>query len=234
MTNQTERTEPSAATAPRNDSGFFLVFFGIFLCMGLLFFILGLRELYQQSEFKRRSSEAIGVVSNYFGSMEILVTYSTATGAEIYAMPKNVHLSRPAIGSRIRLWYNPEQPLEVVAQGGVPSFMLGGSLALLIFGGVGATGFYYVWRSRQLRFWLYAHGQRIEAAFVRSYWIGWRLGKSIYWVRAEWTDPSTGEIYPFYGFLNGTTLLRQLKDKQFVAVLIDPDDPRRYDMELPE
>ncbi len=202
--------------------------------MGLLFFTIGLSELYRQSEFKRRSPEAIGVVSNYFGSMEILVTYTTATGTEMYAMPGNVHLIRPAIGSRIRLWYNPQQPLEVVAQGGMPSFMLGGSLALLIFGGVGATGFYYVWRARQLRRWLYEHGQRIEAAFVRSYWIGARHGKSIYLVRAEWTDPSTGEIYTFYGFLGGASLLRQIKDKVVVVVLIDPDDPRRYYMELPE
>jgi len=224
-----EKTKPSNASVPGQTNDFLLlIFFGLFLCGGLLFFFFGLRELYQQSEFKRRSPEAIGVVNNYFDSMEILVTYPTATGDEIYAMPRNVNLPRPAIGSRVRLWYNPKQPQEVVAQSGMPFSMLGGILALLIFGGVGATGLYFIWRSRQLRLWLYRNGQRVEAAFVRSYWTGGGHGKFTYKVCAEWTDPSSGEIHTFYGFLYGTSLLQQLKDKRVVVVLIDPDDPRRY------
>lgn len=230
-----EKTEPSTTSTPGQTTDFFLLFFfSIFFCGGLLFFIIGLRELHRQSEFKGRNPEAIGVVSNYFSSMEILVSYTTATGVEMYAMPGNAYWIRPAIGSRIRLWYNPEQPLEVIAQGGMPPFMQGSIIALLIFGGIGATGFYYVWRSRQLRIWLFEHGQRVEAAFVRSYWTGGAHGKFSYLVRAEWTDPSSGENYTFYGPLHGTSLLRQVKEKQGVVVLIDPDDPRRYYMEMPE
>ena len=230
-----EKNESSAAVAPGQPDDFLLlVLCSLFFCSGLLLFVFGLRELYQQSEFKRRSPEAIGVVSNYFGSTEILVSYSTASGAEIYAMPRNIHLSRPAIGSRIRLWYNPEQPLEVVSQGGMPPFMPGAILALLIFGGAGATGFYFVWRAHRLRLWLYRHGQRVEAALVRSYWTGWDHGKFGYVVRTEWTDPSSGESFTFYRSLYGTALLRQLKEKRFVVVLIDPEDPRRYYVEMPE
>lgn len=230
-----KKNEPSATVTPGQPDDFLLLtIFSLFFCAGLLFFVFGLRALYQQSEFKRRSPEAIGVVSNYFGSMEILVSYTTATGAEIYAMPGGIHLPRPAIGSRIRLWYNPEQPLEVVAQGGIPSSMLSGILALLVFGGAGATGFYFVWRAHRLRLWLYRHGQRVEAALVRSYWTGWDHGKFGYVVRTVWTDPSSGATYTFYRSLYDTALLRQLKEKRFVVVLIDPDDPRRYYVELPE
>lgn len=224
-----------APPLPEQSTDFFLfIFFGLFLCVSLLFFALGLRSVQLQSEFKRRNPATTGVVSSYFDSMSILVSYSTAKGEEIYALPQNIHWPRPAIGRRIRLWYNPGQPQEVVAQGGMPSAMFAGILAVLVFGGTGFAGLRYAWRKRQLRHWLYQHGQRVKADFQHAYWTGWAHGRARYKVVARWEDPSSGGIYTFSRFLFGQSLLRQIEEQRFITVLLDPDDPQRYYVELPE
>jgi hypothetical protein len=235
MPTKPETTNHYRSSDPHQiDDYFFILFFGICFCMGLLFFCLGLHAVHQLSEFKDRNRKTIGIVSNHFGSTEITVTFRDEAGKEIYALPVNVYLQRPAIGSRIRLWYNPAQPLEVVAQGGMPQFMQGGILALLIFGGIGAAGFYFVWRQRQLRLWLYDYGRIIEAAFVRSYWFGRRHGTNCYKIISKWTDPDSGISYTFSGVLWGKSRLDQIKRQQFVPVLIDPDNPKRFYIDLPE
>lgn len=54
-----------------------------------------------------------------------------------------------------------------------------------------------------------------------------------YYIEAEWTDPRTGQTYRFRSDRLASSP-KEYPPGAFVVVLVDPKDPSRYVLELPE
>jgi hypothetical protein len=104
---------------------------------------------------------------------------------------------------------------------------------LLIVGILALTMAFIIYQIRTNK-WLQCHGRRI-VAMVTS--IRHETGKTPagflrdnYYVTAKWTNPRTGRTYTFW-----TWIMNRCPDYtkgSLVPVLIDPNDPKRYIMDL--
>lgn len=170
------------------------------------------------------------------GTYVPVVMFRTEHGEEI-TFRGTVATNPPAFrtGETVRVLYDPDMTVPPR----IDSFwqLWFGTVILGILGSVfGGIGWGY-WGSkiagRRLEAWLDRHGRRIEAevvdvgldrAFSFNHQSPWRI-------RAQWHDETGGELYLFNSralwfdpepFLHGGR----------ITVLIDPDDPRRYKMDL--
>jgi hypothetical protein len=82
--------------------------------------------------------------------------------------------------------------------------------------------------------WLKQHGRRIVATVTS---IRHETGKTPagfsrdnYYVTAKWTNPRTGRTYTFWTWIMNRS--PEYTQGSLVSVLIDPNDPKRYTMDL--
>ena len=104
---------------------------------------------------------------------------------------------------------------------------------LLVAGTLACTIVFIIYQIQKIE-WLKRHGRRIVAAVTS---IRHETGKSPagfsrdnYYVTAKWTNPQTGRTYTFW-----TWIMNHCPDftqGSLVPVLIDPNNPSRYTMDL--
>ena len=112
-------------------------------------------------------------------------------------------------------------------------------IVLLILGGLavvfGIGGFVYSWlsffRTRNVR----KHGKHIAATVTKvdmEYVLSLRGYTTSFFVHADWEDPETHTVYHFRSDAGGSYLPFNHPPGSNIDVLIDPRNPRRYEVPL--
>src|ERR1700680_4330198 len=109
--------------------------------------------------------------------------------------------------------------------------ILGGIAVLLAIGGF-VYRFVSYFRTRNVR----RHGKRITATVTKidmEYVLFARRGNTTsFFVHANWEDPETHVVYHFKSDAGGAYLPMNHPPGSSIDVLIDPRNPRRYEVQL--
>lgn len=91
---------------------------------------------------------------------------------------------------------------------------------------------YQVYKMR----WLRSHGKQIIAVVTsirqETGKTGWGFARDNYAVTASWTSPRTGRTYTFWTWVMHSR--PAYTQGSLVPVVIDPDNPKRYALDLQE
>jgi hypothetical protein len=113
----------------------------------------------------------------------------------------------------------------------VALLILGGILVLLAIGGI-VYGVLAYLRVRDVR----RHGKHIVATVTKIDMEYVRLTRrgfvTSFFVHAEWEDPETHKVYHFKSDAGGAYLPLNHPPGSTIDVLIDPRNPRRYEVQL--
>jgi len=113
------------------------------------------------------------------------------------------------------------------------------AVALVILSGIAVLlamgGFVYSWlsffRTRNVR----RHGKRIAATVTKvdmEYVLSTRGYTTSFFVHADWEDPETHVVYHFKSAAGGAYLPMNHPPGSSIDVLIDPRNPRRYEVQM--
>lgn len=132
------------------------------------------------------------------------------------------------VGQQMVMWYMPSNPKEDVVVEGMGWTAFFPFIFLLVHGGIGFGGIFWIERNRNRQKWLLENGQEVKAQFFK---INTHHGKSNmrYTVTCKWTDPSTNQTYTFESEsvpFNPEDLVA--KQHGLLRVLIDPAKPKRF------
>ena len=112
-------------------------------------------------------------------------------------------------------------------------------VVLLILGGIavlfGIVGFVYSVRSFFRTLYVRRHGKRIIATVAKidaEYVITFRGHTTIFSLFADWEDPETHTVYHFKSDTGSANLAMNHPPGSSIDVLIDPRNPRRYEVQL--
>jgi hypothetical protein len=114
------------------------------------------------------------------------------------------------------------------------------SVLLLILSGIvvllAIVSIIFIMRSFFLTLSVRKHGihilatvTKIDREYVSSIGRGYTIS---YFVRADWKDPETGAVYHFKSYAGGASLPINHPPGSSIDVLIDPRNPRRYEVQL--
>lgn len=169
------------------------------------------------------------------------VSWTDAQGKSHQKIFKGENPDSHRIGQSLNLLYDPlnyekvkkDSQLEIYGVAGILLFFAA------LFSIVGLAIGYFAYSRHQMNQWLRLNGQRIKATFMdvatdyeyhsvgrfnnRSY----RRRTPYYQVRASWTNPRTRAVHVFSSDWLAADLSAQLEGKT-IDVLIDPEDPERY------
>lgn len=112
----------------------------------------------------------------------------------------------------------------------VALLVLGGIAVLLAIGGIVYSILSFI-RVRDIR----RHGKRIAATVTKidmEYVLSVRGYTTSFFVHAEWEDPETHTVYHFKSDAGGAYLPFNHPPGSTIDVLIDPRNPRRYEVQL--
>jgi hypothetical protein len=112
-------------------------------------------------------------------------------------------------------------------------------VALLVLGGLAVLfaigGIVYSMRSLFRTLSIRRHGKRIAATVTKidaEYVLSVRGHTTSFFVHAEWEDPETHIVYHFKSDAGGAYLPLNHPPGSSIDVLIDPRNPRRYEVQL--
>ena len=112
-------------------------------------------------------------------------------------------------------------------------------LVLLILGGIavlfGIVGFIYSVRSFSRTLYVRRHGKHVVATVTKidaEYVITFRGHTTLFSLFADWEDPETHTVYHFKSDTGSANLAMNHPPGSRVDVLIDPRNPRRYEVQL--
>jgi hypothetical protein len=112
-------------------------------------------------------------------------------------------------------------------------------VVLLILGGIavlfGIVGFFYSMRSLFRTLYVRRHGKRIVATVTKidaEYVITFRGHTTLFSLFANWEDPETHTVYLFKSDTGSANLAMNHPPGSSIDVLIDPRNPRRYEVQL--
>jgi hypothetical protein len=215
----------------------------IFLAIGVILLAIGANITLRAHSFRSRASVASGVVlENVWSSGSRNMSYSprvefrTASGRVVHFVSR-VSSQPPAFreGESVKVLYDPDDPTNASIDSFFEQWF--GSLILgglgLVFALVGGIWLSVVARSKRLNEWLQINGTRVLAQ-LQGVELNRGLevnGRNPYRIMAQWLNPATNRIHIFHSenlwfdprrFVSGPT----------VQVLIDPNDPKRYHMDV--
>src|SRR5690242_3882563 len=112
-------------------------------------------------------------------------------------------------------------------------------LVLLILGGIavlfGIVGFIYSVRSFSRTLYVRRHGKHVVATVTKidaEYVITFRGHTTLFSLFADWEDPETHTVYHFKSDTGSANLAMNHPPGSTIDVLIDPRNPRRYEVQL--
>ena len=112
-------------------------------------------------------------------------------------------------------------------------------VTLLILAGIavvfGIVGLVYSMRSFFRTLYVRRHGKQIVATVTKidaEYVMSFRGHNTIFYLFADWEDPETRTVYHFKSDTGGANLALNHPPGSKVDVLIDPRNPRRYEVQL--
>ncbi|HEY6543192.1 MAG TPA: hypothetical protein VIZ18_19775, partial [Ktedonobacteraceae bacterium] len=99
----------------------------------------------------------------------------------------------------------------------------------------GIGGFVYSVRSFFRTLYVRRHGKRIAATVTKidmEYVLSFRGHTTLFSLYADWEDPETHTVYHFKSDAGGAYLPLNHPPGSSIDVLIDPRNPRRYEVQL--
>lgn len=160
-----------------------------------------------------------------------------ATDGEQYSFTHNISRNPPAYsqGEQVPVLYPPDNPNRARIEsafslwGGALIVGALGAVFALIGGGLALVPFLSRRKAKQLL----AGGRRIEAAFqgVERNTSVHVNGRHPYCIISQWQNPVTSEVHVFRSgnlWFDPTEYI----DRQSIPVYLDPDNPRRYHVDL--
>ena len=112
----------------------------------------------------------------------------------------------------------------------VALLVLGGIAVLLAIGGI-VYSLLSLFRTLSVR----RHGKRIAATVTKidaEYVITFRGHSTLFSLFADWEDPETHTVYHFKSDTGSANLAMNHPPGSKIEVLIDPRNPRRYEVQL--
>jgi len=138
-------------------------------------------------------------------------------------------------GEQVTLYYLPDEPERAMIDGFDDRYLLPAILGVfgLVFGGIGFGIIIYYLRQRQRNARLEKYGIPIQAKFVECYRDTSTSvnGRHPWRVVAQAAHPASGKQQDYVSDMIWVDLTEQLRDKR-VTVLIDPQDPDSYGVDL--
>ncbi|HAD12969.1 MAG TPA: hypothetical protein DCF33_11100 [Saprospirales bacterium] len=214
--------------------GCMYIFFGVFAAAGLLCGIVSASLVYSRWNVTHNGIETMGTVVDLQyskSSVAPVVSYMDENGRKrLYESTSYTSTNPPEIGDEITLYYLPENP-DKIALEGEGWFNLFPLIFFFPHGGVGFGGIYRLEKKRRLYNWLQQFGKEIQAKQTEVK-RGSNKGRSYYTLKCEWLDPYTQQLYNFESDTLSTDPSDSLPVGSPVRVLIDPDNPKRYWVDL--
>lgn len=155
-----------------------------------------------------------------------------------YAVTGVVGNSDPVfkVGEQVTLLVDSKEPREARIDHWTESAfgILFGGFFFIVFGGIGGVSLFRWWRSEAGASWAHASGMPVQATLVgaeRDTRV--RInGRSPYRIVATWQNPRDGKTYRFLSEPMWSDPSRALAGRPHVAVRVDPNNPKRYWMDL--
>ncbi len=173
-----------------------------------------------------RSSGTYHPVVQFRAENGVAVTFRSSVGSN----PPSYRVGEP-----VGVYYNPANPQDARVNS---FFSLWGMVLILsalgaVFFLVGAGIFAFSLVSKRRRAWLQRNGQSVntelQSVFLdESYKVN---GRSPYRVLSQWKNPRTGEMHVFKSEAIWYDPAQSITSKN-INVLIDPDNPKKYFMDL--
>lgn len=205
-------------------------FFGIFAAAGLLCGIISAGLVYGRWNVTHNGVETTGTVVDLLyskSSVAPVVKYTDEGGREhLYESSSYTSINPAEIGDQLKVYYLPDEPTEVELEG-EGWFNLFPLIFFFTHGGVGFGGIYWLEKKRRLYNWLQQFGKEIQAKLTEVKH-GSNKGRSYHTLKCEWLDPYTQQLYSFESETLSNYSLSALPVGRPVRVLIDPDNPKRY------
>lgn len=216
------------------SKGCMYFFFGIFAAASLVCGVLSAGLVYFRYQFTSSGIQTTGTVVDLLrsnSSVAPVVSYLDEQGEEhLYQSSSYTSINPPAIGDKLQVYYLPGSPEEIELEG-EGWFNLFPLIFFFTHGGVGFGGLYWLEKKRRMYHWLQQHGHAVEAKLVEIRHSAYK-GRSYFTLRCAWKDPFTQELYHFESESLSQDPTERLPLGSMVRVLIDPDKPKRYRMDV--
>ena len=165
-----------------------------------------------------------------------VVRFYTAAGREV-VFHGSIGSNPPAyrIGEEVSVVYLPDRPDVAEIDNFLELWLLTLIVGLLglVFSGLGFGAVAWQIRRDRLGAWLRRHGREVQAKVIGVTQPGRGRGRRrLRWhISAQWLDPAGGDVHLF----KSPTLRfdpEPFLEDETITVTLDPDDPKRYAMDL--
>lgn len=218
--------------------------FNIFLGLGLIMLGIASYIWYSTKSFTGKATKTSGQVVDMLSergskgglTFKPVVMYTDARGAQHRYIPS--FSSNPPsyeAGETVTICYDPNNPDKARIAGlseYTGAFILGGMG--LVFSLIGFGYYTYLIVKRRRDNWLKHHGQQIAADFIEV-----KIARSVtvnnahpFYLSCEWKDPLSKKKYRFKSNFIWYDPTPYMRDRKQVAVLIDPNNPGRYQVDI--
>lgn len=215
------------------NKGCAYLFFAIFAIAGLLCGLLGYYLVQDRNHIMQDGIKTTGRVIdlNHSDNMTApIVRYEDESGNALhYHSSSYTNIDPYEVGQTVTLYYHPSNPEEVILEGDGWLHLLP-FLFLITHGGVGFGGLFWLEKQRRLHQWLQQSGTEVQAQFTGIKEV-YNKGR-YYSVQCEWTDPLSNQSYVFESEQVSRNPIDQIPASKNIRVLIDPNDPKRYWMDI--
>lgn len=216
-------------------------FFGFFVAVGSIVLALGVTDINEHLQFKKRAAQTQGIVTNLIrmksskGSVSYLpvATYKV-NGAEFEVSDRITHPSWSiSTGDKVEVLYNPHQPSEAKIDSAFWAYFPGGMFSVVgcCFLAVGLYGTARHWKKERLLRLLNSVGKTVVATImsVEPYRKEKKKGQHPYIATYQFTNELDGKVYegksdPIY-FESTSTGRFQVGGN--ISVLFNPSNPRQ-------
>ncbi len=165
-----------------------------------------------------------------------VVMYADASGTQHRYIPA-FSSNPPAYeaGETLTICYDPNDPdkARIAGLGEYTGALILGGMGL-VFSLIGAGYYTYVIVKRRRDAWLQHHGRQIKADFIEV-----KIARSVrvnnenpFYLLCEWKDPLTKKKHRFKSNFIWYDPTAYMHDRKQLEVLIDPDNPGRYQVDI--
>jgi hypothetical protein len=215
----------------------------IFLGVGVFFIIAGYLNYAHAHALLRHAVPATGVVAGYKTSVSSSDTgndtseysprirFRASSGQEVEFLASSSDQQKYPVNAAVTVLYNPKNPsdamlrTDAIGDSSLAGSMIPGGVMLA----VGVVGFAMFVFLRKRLAWLLQNGRRISADFVL---VLSRGDESLsYYVVCQWIDPETHQTHQFKSHALRSNPQDRIGSRK-IDVLIDPDKPKRYWVDL--
>jgi translation initiation factor IF-1 len=219
------------------------LFVWIFSLLGGVFLAIGLFQVVGAAAFKSKAESAEGVVveierrSDSDGSSYYPIVRFTPKNGEEIEFTGGIGSSPPSFktGQKVKVLYDPRNPesaridafFEMYGFGGIFAFV--GFVFLAIGLGMGIAQL----RDKYSDDWLLINGKQVQAKIISvapdtSFQVN---GQSPFRITAQWENPNTRKVHVFRSDHIWFDPSQYIEGDE-VTVLIDPKNPKKYDVDL--